>query len=108
LLLLCTLIVTIKRLGPSSFLVRLVLRIFLRNLRGCSHVLRSGLTLLLQLACVHRLARCPSCLEPIREPVLVDLLAKDVVVQEIVLDDRVAKIFGGKANTEFSMCSSCA
>jgi hypothetical protein len=98
-LLLCTLVVTIKRLRPSSFLVHLVLGNILRDLRGYSHVLRSGLALLLQLACVHRFARCPSCLEPIREPVLVDLLAKDVIVQEIVLDDGNAKIFGSETDT---------
>jgi hypothetical protein len=99
LVLLCALVVAIKRLRPSSILVCPVLPIFPRNLKDYGHILGSGLALLLQLACVHRLTRCPSCLEPIREPVLVDLLAKDVVVQEIVLDDRIAKIFGSKANT---------
>lgn len=102
------LIITVKCLRTSSFLVPLVLPIFLCDLRGHSHVLGNGLALLLQLTCVHCLARCPSRLEPIREPVLVDLLAKDVVIQEIVLDDRIAKIFGGKANAELSMCSSRA
>src|SRR5690242_3032990 len=52
------------------------------------------------------LAGSASCLEPLVESVLLEVLLQDLIIEYVVLDDRLTKVFQWEAHTKLPVCAT--
>jgi hypothetical protein len=48
-------------------------------------------------------ASLASCQEPFVKPVVLNVFLQDIIVEQIILDDRIANVLGSESDTKLSM-----